>query len=175
MKPVVYRYGLYAALAIVVLSAVHFFFLFPVLSWTGAEVAGYLTMILSMIFVFMGIRHYRDHVNQGFLSFGQGLKTGVLIVLIPAVFFGLFDLFYTEVLNPKWADEYYGYHIQKIKETVPADKVAARLQKLQEERDMFGNPIFQFLLMAATVFVIGLIATIISTLTLRRSRNSSAA
>ena len=35
---------------------------------------------------------------------------------------------------------------------------------------MFSNPVFQFLLMAATVYVIGLIVTIISALTLRRHK-----
>jgi hypothetical protein len=48
-------------------------------------------MLLAMVFVFLGIRHFRDHENEGMLTFGQGLKIGVLIVLIPAVAFGLFD------------------------------------------------------------------------------------
>jgi Protein of unknown function (DUF4199) len=171
MKPVVFRYGIYATLAIVVLSAIHFFILVPLLSWGGAEFFGYLTMVLSMIFVFLGIRHYRDHINKGSLSFGQGLKVGLLIVIIPAVFFGFFDLLYTEVLNPSWADEYYGLQIEKIKAATAPDLVQTKLQKLQKERDMFGNPVFQFLLMAGTVFIIGFIVTIISSLTLRRNRS----
>ena len=98
MKQVVFRYGIYAGLAILVLGALHVFvFMPPMISWEMAEVAGYLTMILCMIFVFMGIRYYRDHVNNGFLTFGQGLKLGALIVLVPAVTFGLFDILYTEV------------------------------------------------------------------------------
>jgi hypothetical protein len=126
-------------------------------------------MILSMIFVFMGIRHYRDHVNNGALSFSQGLRVGLLIVLIPAVFFGLFDLLYTEVLNPSWADEYYGFQADKIKASVPPEQLQAKLDKLQKDREMFNNPAFQFLLMAGTVFIIGFIVTIISSLTLRRN------
>ncbi|HEY6503462.1 MAG TPA: DUF4199 domain-containing protein, partial [Chitinophagaceae bacterium] len=83
MKQVVFRYGLYGALVIVALAAIHFYWLMPPrISWEEAEVVGYLTMILSMIFVFMGLRHYRDHVNKGSLSFGEGLKVGVLIVLV---------------------------------------------------------------------------------------------
>jgi hypothetical protein len=174
MKQVVFRYGIYAGLAIVVFTGIHFFFL-PKISWEASEIAGYLSIILSMIFVFMGIRYYRNHVNNGFLSFGQGLKIGVLIVLVPSIAFGLFDLLYTEVLNPSWGDDYYGYQIQKIKETAPADQVEAKLQKLQEQKEMFGNPVFQFLLMALTVFIIGFIVTIISSLALMRKKKTATA
>jgi len=171
MKQVTFRYGIYAGLAILVLGALHVFvFMPPTISWEMAEVAGYLTMILSMIFVFMGIRYYRDHVNNGYLTFGQGLKLGSLIVLVPAVTFALFDILYTEVLNPSWADEYFGYQIEKIKSSSAPDQVEQKLAALQKNREMFSNPVFQFLLMAATVYIIGLIVTIISALTLRRQK-----
>ena len=78
------------------------FFLLRNIDLSLQEVAGYLTMLLAMIFIFLGIRHFRDRVNGGYLTFGQGLKIGVLIVLIPAVAFGLFNILYTEVLNPTW-------------------------------------------------------------------------
>ncbi len=170
MKQVIFRYGLYSAFAIVVLSAIHLFVVMPNSSWDTGEIYGYLTMILSMIFVFMGIRYYRDHVNHGFLSFKEGLKLGALIVLIPAVCFGLFDILYTQVLNPSWGDEYYGYYMEKIKASTPADQVEEKLQKLQKDKEMFANPLFQFFLMALTVYISGFIVTIISSLTLRKNK-----
>jgi hypothetical protein len=172
MKQVIFRYGLLAALAILVLSAIQFFIVMPNVSFDTAEVAGYLTMILSMIFVFMGIRYYRDHVNNGSLSFVQGLKVGTLIVLIPAVFFGLFDILYTQVLHPTWLEEYYTHAAAKIKASAPADQLEAGLQKLQKDKELFGNPAFQFLIMAATVLIIGFIATIISSLTLMKKKKA---
>ena len=175
MNPVIYRYGLYAALTIVLLSAFHLFVVMPNVSWGTAEFAGYLTMILSMIFVFMGIRYYRDHVNNGFLSFKEGLRLGALLILAPAIGFGLFDILYTEVINPAWKDEYFSYYVEKIKASSPADKVDLELQKLQKNKELFSNPFVQFLLMTFTVYVIGLIVTIISTLTLRRNKSKVAA
>jgi Protein of unknown function (DUF4199) len=174
MKQVIFRYGMYATMTIVALSAIHFFLIMPNVSWDGGEIAGYLTMILSMIFVFMGIRYYRDHVNRGSLSFGEGMKVGVLIVLIPAVFFGIFDILYTEVINPSWLDNYYSHYAERIKASAPPDKVEEKLTDLQKQKDIFSNPILQFLIMTATVFIIGLIATIISALALRRSKIATA-
>ena len=171
MKSVVLRYGIYAGLLILVLAGIHVFVLMPPnISWEMAEVVGYLTMVISMIFVFMGIRYYRDNVNDGYLTFGQGLKLGALIVLVPAVTFGLFDILYTQVLHPSFGDEYLAYQVEKIKASAPADQVEQKLAKLRQDMEMFGNPLFEFLLMTITVYIVGLIVTIISALALRRSR-----
>jgi hypothetical protein len=168
MKQVIFRYGLYATLVIVGLGMIDFFIVSKYASFAVQEVTGYLTMFLAMIFVFMGIRHYRERVNGGSLSFGQGLKVGILIVLIPSIFFGLFDLLYTEVIKPDWLETYYAAYTERLKASTPPDKLAAALKQANAEKEIFANPVFQFLLMAATVFIIGLIVTIISALTLRR-------
>ena len=104
------------------------------------------------------------------MTFGQGLKVGVLIVLIPAVAFGLFDILYTEVLDPTWKENYYAEYIKNLRQTVSADKLQAAIQKAEKEKEMFSNPIFHFLIMGGTVFIIGFIVTIISSLALRRSK-----
>jgi Protein of unknown function (DUF4199) len=170
MKSTVYRYGIYSMLTIVLLSAVHFFLVVPNVESANAEIAGYLTMLISMVFVFIGIKHYRDKVNNGSLTFWQGIKVGVLIVLIPSIAFGLFDLLYTEVINPDWLENYYAEMVEKTKRTTAPEKLAARLEELETSKKIFSNPIWQFLLMAVTVFIIGFIVTIISSLTLRRNK-----
>ena len=173
MKSTVYRYGIYATLTIVGL-AWGAFFLLKNAGQGIQEVAGYLSMLLAMVFIFLGIRHFRDKVNGGYLSFGQGLKVGLLIVLIPAVAFGLFDILYTEVLNPTWKEDYYSKYIDGLRKSVATDKLDAAIKKAEKEKEMFSNPVFQFLLMGGTVFIIGFIVTIISSLTLRRSKTAMA-
>ena len=168
MKKTVIRYGLYSMLCIFVLTSIHFFLLMNVLSLGQQEVAGYLTIFLAMIFVFLGIRYFRDEVNGGLLSMGQGLKLGSLIVLFRAIFFGLFDVLYTRVINPNWKNEYYHQSLEELKRTVPASQFAARQAELDKNMALFENPFFEFLLMAATVFIVGFIVTIISTIALRR-------
>jgi len=78
---------------------------------------------------------------------------------------------YTEVINPNWLKDYYGQYMAQIKVSTPPDKLEAAMQKAKESMQMFSNPLMQFLLMAATVFIIGFIVTIISALTLRRTKN----
>ena len=169
MKSTVFRYGIYSALTILAIAWIAFFALRDA-SQTIQETAGYLSMLLAMIFVFLGIRHFRDQVNGGVLTFGQGLKIGVLIVLIPAVAFGLFDILYTEVINPGWKDDYYSKYIENLRKSVTADRLDAAINKAEKQKEMFSNPVFQFLLMGGTVFIIGFIVTIISALALRRNK-----
>jgi hypothetical protein len=168
MKQTAIRYGMYALLGILFLSCIHFFILMDRLSYEQLEVIGWLTMGLSMIFVFFGIRYYRNEKNNGVLSFGQGLKVGVLIVLFPAIFFGLFDVLYVEVFNPGWLDDYYNYQRELLIKKTAADKLADKLKTMENQKEFFANPLFQFLVMSLTVFVMGFIVTIISALALRR-------
>ena len=45
-------------------------------------VVGYTTIVISMLFVYFGIRSYRDNVLGGTISFGRGFQAGLLITLI---------------------------------------------------------------------------------------------
>ncbi|HSF44943.1 MAG TPA: DUF4199 domain-containing protein, partial [Chitinophagaceae bacterium] len=91
MQKTILRYGIYAGSVLVILGLVNLT-VFKSLGYGVQEIVGYLSIFVAMIFVFMGIKHYRDNVNSGKLSFSEGLKIGALIVIIPALTFGLFDI-----------------------------------------------------------------------------------
>ena len=68
----------------------------------------------------------------------------------------------------------YTKYIDGLRKSVAADKLDAAIKKAEKEKEMFSNPLFQFLLMGGTVFIIGFIVAIISSLTLRRNKNAIA-
>lgn len=175
MKSTTLRYGLLASAFIIVIGFFNCFVLAKNADYKTAEIVGYLTIVLSMIFVFFGVRHYRDKVNNGKLSFGQGLKLGLLIALIPAIFFGLFNVLYVEVIDPGWQDEYYRHYVENVKATASADELPSKLNDLEKQKEFFSNPVMTFLVMTATVLVIGVIVAIISSLALRRAGNRTEA
>lgn len=142
-------------------------------SYAIQEVIGYAGIVVSLLFVYFGIRQYRDKVNGGTLSFGQGLKVGLLIVLIPALLFGLFDILYTTFIDPDFLENYYNTHLANIKAQLPAAEFEAEAKKLEQQKEIFGNSFFQFGLMFLTVFMIGIIITVISALVLKRTKLST--
>jgi hypothetical protein len=170
MKQIIFRYGIIAMLVVVVLGFINCLVIQPEVGYTASEIGGYLTIVVSMIFVFLGIRYYRNHVNNGTLSFGRGMKVGVLIVTIPSVAFGLFSLLYSRVINPEWQQEYYDHALESLKQNTAPEKLQAAIDKLESQRELFSSPVMEFLIMFVTVFVIGLIVTIISSLTLKRNK-----
>ena len=172
MRSTIYKYGLRAALVMVGLAAVNFTLVSGGKdNYQISEVIGYLTMFLAMVFVFLGIRYYRDHQNQGKVSFAQSLKIGLLIALFPALTFGILDHIYISLINPNFQEEYYQMQVEKIDADAP--DYQAQVDKLQAEREAFANPLVLFLVMTVTVLLIGLVVTIISGLILKRDTSVS--
>lgn len=167
MRSTIYKYGTRAALLMVVLGAVNFILVSggPE-NYQLSEIIGYLSMFLVMIFIFLGIRYFRDHVNQGVIKFGQSFKIGLLIALFPALTFGILDQVYVHFINPDFHEEYYQVQMEKIDREAP--DYQAQVEKLQAEHEAFARPMISFLVMTATVFLIGVVVTIISGLVLKR-------
>ena len=170
MKNVILRTGIYCSLALIV------FFLITLgigknLSFELQEVIGYVGIILCLIFVYFGIRQYRDKVNGGLLSFGQGIKVGLLIVLLPAVLFGIFDVAYSTYINPGFYDEYCTAQLAKLQQSVSAAEYEIKSKQIKAQMELFkNNPLFQFFVMALTVIIVGFIITVISSLILRKNK-----
>ena len=170
MKAIALRYGSYAAALVIVLSLVAWLWeRGKTIDYSTTEIWGYLTLVASMVFVYLGIRHYRDSERGGYLSFGDGIKLGVLIVLIPSLAFGLYNVVYTEWLNPEFMEAYFNQNLEQLRAQLPAEEYARQEKDLLAQKEMFQNPFLGFALMFFTVFIIGLIASIISTIALLRN------
>nr|WP_299342500.1 DUF4199 domain-containing protein [Allomuricauda sp.] len=167
MKKTVIRYGSYGAIAICLLFLASWFVLDD-LPLSTQEVLGYVSMIVSLSFVFFGIKHFRDNENDGKVSFKKALTIGILISLITAFVFGILDVIYTEVLNPEFMDNYYEQTTKNMEERLSAEEFKVKLAEMESQKEMFSNPIFTFAIMGMTVFVIGFIISLISALILQR-------
>lgn len=167
MKKTIIRYGSYGAITICVLFLLSWYVMSD-LSFASQEVLGYASMIIALLFVFFGIKHYRDNENNGKVVFKKALTIGILISLITAVVFGILDVIYTEVLNPTFMDDYYNSTVEQMKVSMSPEEFKLKLAELESQKDLFSNPLFTFGLMTMTVFVIGFIISLISSLILQR-------
>ncbi len=119
---------------------------------TTNEIFGYATIVASLLFVYFGIRHFRDKKNNGKVSFKQGLVLGLLISVFTAIGIAIADYMYTAFVNPDFFTEY----AEKIK----AENPSAEIQEFTSAQ----AAVFMF----AIVFIIGLIISLISSLILQR-------
>ena len=167
MKNTVLRYGIWSALSICILFLISSLLLKD-LDFGTQEIYGYVSIMVSLSFVFFGIKHFRDHVNQGFLSFGKGLVIGLLISSFASLTFGLYNVIYVEYIDPNFMTEYYNHSVEQVSNTLSGEALQTKFKEMEAEKDMFANPFMNFLLMFLTVFMIGLIISLISSLVLSK-------
>jgi hypothetical protein len=174
MKNIVLRNGLYAALISTGIPFLLFFLMggSENENYNISEIIGYSAILLSMVFVFLGIKKYRDENNGGAITFWQGMKIGLLIVAIPSIAFGLFNLLYVEVLDPEFMDKYFQHHMDQAQAKMNAVEFEEMKAEMEAEMELFQKPIVQFGAMFFSVFLIGFIVTIISSIVLKRDNKS---
>ena len=67
---------------------------------TTNEAFGYATIVASLLFVYFGIKHFRDQENQGKLTFKKGVLIGLSITIFTSLGIAIADYVYTTFINP---------------------------------------------------------------------------
>jgi hypothetical protein len=165
MKKTVFRYGIISFAALCALGLINYLASIKIPNYNGA-IGGYISILLSSIFIYFGIKQFRDKENGGFVSYKQAFLVGILIVIFPSLANGLYNVIYVKFIDPGFIDKYYDLAIQNMKVQLPPDQFQVKLQSLESERTTFKNPYLQFIMMFLTVFFIGVIVTAISSLVL---------
>lgn len=167
MKKTVLWYGFYGAATLCTLMLLAWY-LGQNLELSTQEVIGYASIVVSLSFIYFGIKHFRDHENVQEITFKKGLLIGILISLITALAFGILDVIYVKFLNPDFMTDYYANYTEQMRTSLPPGEFEQKLTQLESEKDMFANPVFNFMAMFLIVFVIGFVISLISALLLQR-------
>ena len=151
MQSTIIKYGIYSCITAAVL-----FILGLVLGqeadFSTREVLGYASIVVSLLFVFFGIKHFRDRENGGAVSFKQALLLGLAISVLAGVGVAVVDAIYTTFINPDFFDEF----TQMMKDQGREDEI------IEMGSGMMAAIMF------VTVFVIGFIISLLSALILQR-------
>jgi hypothetical protein len=173
MLKTVLKFGLYGGITILLLFNISYLFLTNS-SFAVQEVIGYLSMFIALVFVFFGIRSYRDKQNNQLITFGRALGLGLLITLVPSLMFGIFDAVYVTFIYPEFYDEYFAVTVEQLSKTFSGEELATKIAEAKQMMELAKNPLFTFTLMFLTVFILGFIISLISAIILRRSAPANA-
>ncbi len=133
------------------------------------EIIGYSTMILSMLFVFFGIRSYRDVELGGVISFGKAFVTGLSITFVASIIFGIFTVLLYTFISPNLGNEMIEFYKRSIMESgQPQQLIDKQIAEMESNRALYNNAAFNGFLMFATVFLIGAVIALISSFILKR-------
>lgn len=126
-----------------------------------SEIFGYTAIVLSLVFVFLGIREYKKEFED--VGFLKALKIGSIISSIPSLVFGIYNVIYVKWIDPDFFDQYLKYQIDQLE-----NPTAHEIAELQASMESMSNPVAMFIIMFLTVFLIGFIVTIISSFILKK-------
>lgn len=168
MKKVILTYGLLAGLLIIALSII-----LQMSLGEHSMVTGYVTMVLSLLMVFFGIKSYRDQHNGGVITFGRAFKVGIQIALIGSVFYVVGWEIYSSLYMPNFMEDYSAKMIEEMKaEGASAGELSATMAEMEQWKQWYKNPFIRFGMVFLEIFPVGLLVTLISSLILRRKGDS---
>lgn len=151
MKNTIRKYGVYSLILGLVLFSSGLFF-GKGMDFSTQEVIGYLTILVSLTFVFFAIKHYRDKENNGSVSLGKALLIGLLISAFAGLGIAIADYIYTTLINP----DFFADYAAMMKENGNTEEIPD-----------WGSGFMAFI-MFSTVMIVGLIVSLISALILHR-------
>jgi hypothetical protein len=172
MKKTVLTFGLLSGATVSALTAV----LMPLcisgaIDFQNGEILGYSAMVLSFLFVFFGIRSYRERVGGGAVSFGRAFAVGILIVAVSsAVYVVAWEIVYYNFV-PDFLDQYQAHVLDKLEASgADAEALAAERAEMARFAELYANPLFNVAVTFLEVFPVGLLVTLVSAAILRRRR-----
>ena len=165
MKKLIIKYGLIGAALVVGIPL-----LSTAITGTGpegfevGEIIGYSTIIIAMLLIIVAQVSYRKE-HDGLLSFGDAFKIGLGISAIGGLAFGLYNTVYVLIIDPEFNEKYFAYTMGLERGTPEFEQ---QFSALMNEGSFMYSVGGQALLMFLTVFLIGLVVSIIGGLILQR-------
>ncbi len=161
MKRFVIRYGLIGGCILIALGLFNWFFIARPLGYQASEFFGYLSMVVALLCIPLGIMYFRNKLNNGSVSFNQAFKIGLGITAITSVVMFFHSMLFFIIAG----DDF----LEWSKTGLTATELEERQAQLDALPDFVMSPWFQGVLMALTVFLIGVIISLVSSFILKQS------
>jgi hypothetical protein len=132
-------------------------------------VVGYTAIVLSMLFVYFGVRSYRDNQLGGKITFGRAFGVGMLITLISCVIYVVaWEIEYFNFF-PDFAEKYTAYEMEHARASGASEgTIAAKAAEMADMKKMMDSPVMGPLFVFIEPFPVGLLVTAISAAVLRK-------
>jgi hypothetical protein len=169
MKSTVFKFGSYGFLTSLILFQIAFV-IGTSFSYATQEFLGYLTIVLSLLFVFFAIRHFKTNVNDGKLSFANGLLIGISITAFVALGSAIADYIFVTMLYPDFVTDYADYQLQEMQARLSAAEFEVARAEMETRIQRIGSPLMMAAIMFVTVLLLGFIITLLSTFLLQTKK-----
>ena len=168
MKKTVLTFGLLSGVVSALMMFVTVLFIDQI-GWDKGVLVGYTGIVMSLLFVYFGVRSYRDNQLGGTITFGRAFGVGMLITLISCVFYVIaWEIEYATIFSD-FVDRYAAYAMEDARAS-GADEaaMAAKAAEMADMRRMMDSPIIRPLVVFIEPFPVGVLVSLISAALLRK-------
>jgi hypothetical protein len=140
-------------------------------SFMSTEWFGYLTMIVALSAIFLGIKRHRDEALGGVIRFLPALGLGLGIAVVAGVIYVAVWEIYLASSGYHFMDAYVAAVIAAKKARgVTGAALAAQIAQLDAMKAQYANPLFRLPMTFLEIFPVGVIIALISAAVLRNPR-----
>lgn len=132
---------------------------------------GYLTMLVALSAVFVGIKRHRDVDRGGVIRFWPAFGMGLAISAIAGVFYVLAWELAQATVVPDFAAHYAASTIASAKaEGLDAAALAKLTAQMEAFKVQYADPLFRLPMTFAEIFPVGVLVSLVSAALLRNPR-----
>jgi preprotein translocase subunit YajC len=168
MKKIIKKYGILAALICVGIPVLSSLIIGGESESYGiGEIVGYSSIVVAMSLVYFAMRNYRDKENNGQINFVEGMKIGSMISAIGGIAFAIYNLVFVTVIDPDFNEKYFAHQMDLERGSEEFQKeFAALMESGGFMYTIAGGTVLMFF----TVFLIGFVISVISSLILKTNK-----
>jgi hypothetical protein len=132
-------------------------------------IVGYATIVLSCLFIYFGVRSYRENVAGGAISFARAFGIGLAIGVISCLCYVVtWEIIYYNFM-PDFLDKFNAYEIAKLKASGASAAVLQRhIDANNQMKVLYANPLFNAAMTFIEPFPVALLVALISAAVLRK-------
>jgi MFS family permease len=137
--------------------------------FTRGEWLGYISMLLALTAVFVGVKQHRDQYLGGLISFKDALKMGLYIVLVASVIYVVGWMIYYPNFMPDFADQYAASQVTSYEASGLSEaEIESKKQELKEWMELYENPFIMMGMTFMEIFPVGMVVSLIAAVILKR-------
>lgn len=130
---------------------------------------GYLTMLIALSMVFVGIKRYRDEACGGAIRFASALGVGIGISLVATLFYAAGWEIYLYATDYSFMPDYIAAMLEAERKAGASPAALAQLEAdMQGYLEAYENPITRVLMTMSEIAPVALLVTLVSAFLLRR-------
>ncbi|NQY98506.1 MAG: DUF4199 domain-containing protein [Henriciella sp.] len=138
---------------------------------TGSQVQGYLTMLVVLSLIFVGIKRYRDKELGGVIKFLPAFGLGFGIAAVAGVFYVLSWEASLQLTDFAWMENYKQSAIEGYEaKGLTGDALAEKTEALEAMMVNYRNPLIRLPITFLEIFPVGLLVALISAALLRNPK-----